>query len=215
MATRNITARITRRARRAGVAVPGSALAPLGTYLALLSRWNQRINLTALALDPPSDEAVDRLIVEPLVAAKQIRARDRLLIDIGSGGGSPGIPLTLAVPELRTVLVEVKVRKSAFLREVVRQLDLQAVEVVNGRFEELLGRSDLLESADLVSLRAVRPDRRLWNGIQAFLVPGGRVLWFGSAAGKSSPALLPPLSIASRSTLVASSGSELAVVVKQ
>jgi 16S rRNA (guanine527-N7)-methyltransferase len=186
----------------------------LGAYLELLARWNQRINLTALTLEPPSDEAIDRLIVEPLAAARQIFAQDRLLIDIGSGGGSPGIPLKLAVPALQTVLVEVKVRKSAFLREAVRHLGLQAVEVVNGRFEELLGRRELLEAADLVSLRAVRPDRKLWNGVQAFLKPGGRVLWFGSVGRKTAPALVPPLSVTARQTLVAASGSDLSVVTK-
>jgi 16S rRNA (guanine527-N7)-methyltransferase len=214
VATRDITARITRRARRAGLVVPRGGLRPLGAYLALLCRWNERINLTALPLDPPSGEAIDRLVIEPLVAAKQVRARDRLLIDIGSGGGSPGLPLALAAPHLRVVLVEVKVRKSAFLREAVRTLELPAVEIVNGRFEELLGRSEFLEAADLVSVRAVRPDRRLWNSIQGLLKPGGRVLWFDSAAGKTRPTLLPPLAVASRTMLVASLGSELVVVSK-
>ena len=214
MATRDIAARISRRARRSGVIVARDVAVQLGAYLELLSRWNQRINLTAFSLEPASDEAIDRLLVEPLAAARQIRARDRLLIDIGSGGGSPGIPLKLAVPALRTVLVEVKVRKSAFLREAVRHLGLSSVEVVNGRFEELLGRTGFLESADLVSVRAVRPDRRLWNGVQALLKPGGRVLWFGSAGGKSPSTLLPPLAVTARRTLVASLGSELSVVTK-
>jgi 16S rRNA (guanine(527)-N(7))-methyltransferase RsmG len=182
VAKRQTATRIVRRARRAGVDVPETLLSSLEHYLALLARWNQRINLTALPLEPPSDEAVDRLVVEPLVAVRRLRPEDRLAVDIGSGGGSPSIPMRLAAPALRFVLVEVKVRKAAFLREAARELALDGVEVENRRFEELLARSDLHEAADVVTLRAVRADRRLWRGFEAVLRPGGRVFWFSSGS---------------------------------
>jgi 16S rRNA (guanine527-N7)-methyltransferase len=182
-------------------------------YLELLAKWNRRINLTALALEPPSDEALDRLVIEPVAAARQVLAADRLCIDIGSGGGSPGIPFQLAAPALRVILVEVKVRKSAFLREVVRQLELDKVEVENRRFEELLSHLEYLEAADLVTIRAVRADARLWNTIQGFLRPGGRALWFG-AASHERQLLLPPLAETARVALVSSLGSQLVVVEK-
>jgi 16S rRNA (guanine527-N7)-methyltransferase len=182
-------------------------------YLTLLLKWNRRINLTALPLDPPSDEAIDRLIIEPLVASRQVKDTDRLCIDVGSGGGSPGIPFHLACPAVALVLVEVKVRKSAFLREVVRQLGLENVEVENRRFEELLARSDLLESADIVTVRAVRPNVGLWNTVQAFLRPGGRVLWFGSSGG-DRPVEAPLLVQEKVVPLVPSLGSELVILGK-
>jgi 16S rRNA (guanine527-N7)-methyltransferase len=213
VASRDFASRLTRRARRAGVEPPPGCLARLDAYFELLRKWNRRINLTALPLEPPSDEALDRLVIEPLVAAKQARDSDRLCIDVGSGGGSPGIPFHLAAPWVRLVLVEVKVRKSAFLREVVRQLDLSGVTVENRRFEELLARADLLESADLVTMRAVRPDARLWNTVQAFLKPRGRVLWFG-ASDSERVAKSPMLSETARIPLVASLGSQLVVMEK-
>jgi 16S rRNA (guanine527-N7)-methyltransferase len=182
-------------------------------YLELLLKWNRRINLTALPLDPPSDEAIDRLIIEPLVASRQIRDGDTLCIDVGSGGGSPGIPFHLARPAVGLVLVEVKVRKSAFLREVVRQLALENVQVENRRFEELLARTDLLESADIVTLRAVKPNAGLWNTVQAFLRPGGRVLWFGST-GSDQPVEAPMLQQEQSVPLVPLLGSQLVVLVK-
>ncbi|HET9370930.1 MAG TPA: RsmG family class I SAM-dependent methyltransferase [Vicinamibacterales bacterium] len=189
MATRDLGTRIVRRGERVGVSVAPELTESLRVYLDLLARWNAKINLTALALTPPTDEAIDRLLVESLIAARHVRPADRLLLDIGSGGGSPALPLLLARPHLRGVLVEVKVRKAAFLREAVRTLELARVEVENRRFEELFARSDLHEAVDIVTLRAVRADRRLWTGIRAFLSRGGRVFWFGgseSGAGVDS-----------------------------
>jgi 16S rRNA (guanine527-N7)-methyltransferase len=171
-----------RRLVRAGCTLPAGVVDGLVGYLDLLGRWNRRINLTSLGLEPITDEAIDRLLVEPALASRHVLSNERLAIDIGSGGGSPAIPLRLCVPDLRMVLVEVKVRKAAFLREAVRQLALANVEVENRRFEELLARTDLHEGADLVTLRAVRADRRLWTTILAFLRPGGRVFWFGGMA---------------------------------
>ena len=165
--------RIVRRAARVGLHPPAELVAELDAYLELLAKWNTRINLTALPVDPLGDEAVDRLVIEPLEAARHVKDSDRVAVDVGSGGGSPAIPLKLAAPHLHMVLVESKVRKAAFLREVVRTLGLTEIEVANCRF-------DAFESAPvhLVTLRAVRPDLRLVMGITSLLRPGGRLLWF-------------------------------------
>jgi 16S rRNA (guanine527-N7)-methyltransferase len=171
--------RITSRAAQAGLVVDSALAERLAAYLALLAHWNRRINLTALHLDAPSDDAVDRLLVEPLVAARWVESGDRLAIDVGSGGGSPAIPLKLAVPGLRMILVESRVKKAAFLREVVRQLELLDVDVENQRVEDLATRVDQQGRADLVTLRAVTPTIKLWGSIRGLLRAGGRVFWFG------------------------------------
>lgn len=194
--------------------MPAATGDALRAYLELLGRWNQRINLTAFELDPPSDDAIDRLLVEPLMAARRLLPGDRLVIDVGSGGGSPAIPLKLSVPVLRMVLVEAKVRKSAFLREAIRQLSLEHVEVENRPFEELLSRSDLHEAADVVTIRAVRADTRLWTGGQAFLKPGGRVFWFASASPSLERDVLLPLVLTSDEALIPSKGSHLRILSK-
>ena len=106
-------------------------IALIGDYFGLLAKWNTKINLTAFSLDPASDEAIDRLIVEPVLAAKHVKHTDKLAIDLGSGGGSPGFPLKIVAPWIRMVMVEAKARKCAFLREVARQLPLADVEVAN------------------------------------------------------------------------------------
>jgi 16S rRNA (guanine527-N7)-methyltransferase len=210
---RALRVKIAKRALRAGVTVTPALGTSLAAYLELLARWNRKINLTALDVDPPSDEAIDRLIVEPLAAARHVLPSDTRCIDIGSGGGSPAIPFRMAAPSLQMVLVEVKVRKSAFLREAVRQLGLSGTEVENRRFEELLARPDLHEAADLVTIRAVRVDQKLLSGVQAFLRPGGRVFLFDTVSSTGHP-IMPPLQEGQGETLIPTMGSRLRILSK-
>ncbi len=190
MAPRDFSTRLTRRAARAGLSISDDLAEKLAAFHALLSRWNHKINLTSLA-DP--DESIDRLILEPLLAARHVPAAAMRFMDIGSGGGSPAIPLKLALPHLELTMVEAKVRKSAFLREAARQLDLAATEVETTRVEELLARPRLHESFDLITMRAVRVEGRMLNTIQAFLKPGGHVLLFRGPHGPAEPMVVPPL----------------------
>lgn len=190
----DLTTRIAERSSLAGVKVSPETIQKLHAYIELLARWNRRINLTALAVDPPTDEAIDRLLVEPLVAAGRIRPDDRLVVDVGSGGGSPAIPLKLAAGHLRMVMVESRTRKSAFLREAVRELELPYVEVANCRLEELAARAELRGAVDLVTMRGVGPSDGLWAEIRALLAPAGRVFWFGGVpTGTGYPASLRTL----------------------
>jgi 16S rRNA (guanine527-N7)-methyltransferase len=187
---RQVEAQIFRRAERAGLLLSAALAESLRAYLALLAKWNRKINLTSLAVDPPTDDAIDRLIIEPLSGARLVRPDDRLVIDVGSGGGSPAIPFKLASPQLRSVMVEVKTRKSAFLREVIRRLDVQDAVVETHLLQELLPRVELHEAADLVTVRAVRMDLALLGPLRLFLRPSGRVLWFGGVKVPSEGAAI-------------------------
>lgn len=193
MNEREFGQRLRRRAKRAGASLPNGLTSRLWTYFELLFRWNARINLTSLSLDRP-DEAIDRLLIEPLLAVRQEIAGQRLkVLDVGSGGGSPAIPLKLAAPEIRLVMVESKARKSAFLREAARQLVLDAT-VETARFEELLTRPDFHEAFDVVTLRAVRLEEKTLLRLQAFVRPGGRIFLFRSrAAARGLDWVAPPL----------------------
>lgn len=213
MAERETLNRLSRRLTKAGAEVPGDVLTNLAAYVELLAKWNRKINLTALPVDPLSDDAVDRLIVEPVMAARRVEAGDRLVLDVGSGGGSPAIPFMLASPGIRLIMVEVKVRKCAFLREVLRQLALAQASVENCRLEELLSRAELHESADIVTVRAVRPDRKLLNAMQAFLRPGGRLFMFG-AETSTKVEFAPPFTSGHTEVLLPSIGSQLVVLNK-
>src|SRR5688500_5649917 len=138
MGGRDTRSRILRRAARLDVPIAPPLAARLAVFLDLLLRWNRKINLTALS---NLDDSIDRLVIEPLAATRHIQPRSGRLIDLGSGGGSPAIPLALALPDLDLTMVEVKARKSAFLREAVRVLELRRALVENVRYEALLDRN--------------------------------------------------------------------------
>lgn len=184
MATSEFTARLRLRASELGVDVPAHALEPLATYFDLLRRWNSRINLTALPLAPLTIETLDRLFLEPLAAAHQLSSELGLWYDLGSGGGSPALPLRILRRSGQLVMVEAKSRKAAFLREAIRTLELNRTEVLNQRFEELSGR----EPGDLITVRGVRPDATTWSAAASVLKVQGRLLVFGSARLASVPA---------------------------
>jgi 16S rRNA (guanine527-N7)-methyltransferase len=171
-----LPSRIQTRGRCAGAAVDDEVAVRLAAYLDILARWNRTINLTALDIEPPSDEAIDRLVIESVVAAKHVRPDEHVVLDVGSGGGSPALPLKLALPRLQFVLVESRVRKAAFLREAVRHLELRDVVVENRRLEDL----DRSLEVDLVTLRAVRCDAALIAAIRRLKRSTGRIFWFGS-----------------------------------
>ena len=187
---RDFRARLERRAKRVGLTVSVELAERLGAYVELLSRWNKRMNLTAL---DERDEAIDRLLIEPLVAVKYLPSQSAAVLDIGSGGGSPAIPMKLAASGIALRMVEAKTRKAAFLREAIRQLNLGDTVVEASRHEELLSRPDLHEAAGVVTVRAVRIEVRLLTGLQAFLAPGGEIFLFRGSGGPDAPAALTPL----------------------
>ncbi len=211
MTQKEFTQRLGKRARRAHVVVSAELTAKLWTYFDLLFRWNAKINLTSLGLDSP-DEAIDRLLIEALLAAKLVNGSELVLIDIGSGGGSPAIPVALAASVARVVMVESKARKSAFLREALRQLDLPG-SVETSRFEELLARPEFHESFNFLTVRAVRTERSTLLGFQAFVKPGGRLLLFRSqTAPRAEDLSIPPMRLAETVSLLP--GSHVAVLEK-
>ena len=188
--------------------------AKLETYYRLLATWNHKINLTALNLTDLGPEDIDRLLIEPLVAAKHVPATTRRMIDLGTGGGSPALPMALAMPAAHLLMVESKTRKSVFLQEAVRALELDAT-VATARFEELLAKPDLYEAHDLVTIRAVRVEARVLMSIQAFARPGGAIFLFRGAAGEPAETVIPPLAWQATFPLVESLRSRLVVLEKR
>jgi 16S rRNA (guanine527-N7)-methyltransferase len=174
--------RLARRTRRAKAPITLAMLEPLEAYFRLLAHWNAKINLTSLTLEPPTDEAFDRLLVEPLAASKQIPTdASTVWVDLGSGGGSPAIPLKIARPALKLTMIESKERKGAFLREAVRILELGDAIVKTERFETSVAASEQAGTADLVTARAVRTDAEFFQAAGRMLKNGGQLFLFRPA----------------------------------
>jgi 16S rRNA G527 N7-methylase RsmG len=113
------------------------------------------------------------------------------------------------------MLVEAKARKSVFLREALRMLEMSEAEVVTSRFEELLARPPLHEAHELLTLRAVRVEGAILMNLQAFVRPGGELFLFRAASGAEAPAsLMPPLSWKATFPLL-DQGSRLVVLTKR
>lgn len=114
-------------------------------YLALLLRWNARVNLTAIR---DEEGILSRHFVESIACARALPAGIATLLDFGSGGGFPGLPIAICRPEITVTLAESQGKKAAFLQEAVRSLGIP-VRVHSGR-AETLG-----VPFDCVTLRAV------------------------------------------------------------
>jgi 16S rRNA (guanine527-N7)-methyltransferase len=213
VAPRDLRTRLSRRAGRIALPLSDELAERLLAFYELLARWNRKINLTAL--DDP-DEAIDRLLLEPLAALRHFPGEPGKLIDIGSGGGSPAVPMKLARPDWGLTMVEAKARKSAFLREAVRTLQLGETHVETARYEELLARPDLHESFRVLSIRAVRIEARVLRSLQAFMAPEGDMFLFRGPSGPDAPgAIVPPLEWAATVPLLDSTQSRLTILKKR
>jgi 16S rRNA (guanine527-N7)-methyltransferase len=172
--------RLLSRALRAQLAVAPHELDQFEAYYRLLSHWNRKINLTGLSLEPLCDAAVDRLFIEPLAVASHVPHSPGEWFDLGSGGGSPALPLKVVRPLLKLTMVETRERKAAFLREATRELGMSDAVVINERIEALQERKDLTGVASLVTVRAVRRDSSLLRISRHLLSrAGGRLFLLG------------------------------------
>lgn len=125
-----IAARLSAGIRGLGLELAPAQVGALGTLLDELADWNTRMNLTAIK-DPA--EAVDKHLLDSLALLPRLRGL--AVADVGSGAGFPGLPLAIADPDRRYVLIESTGKKAKFLRHMVARLDLPNVEVVPLRAE--------------------------------------------------------------------------------
>ena len=114
------------------LALPAGAAEKLLAYLELLAKWNKTYNLTAIR-DPL--QAVSHHLLDSLAVLRELPDRAGALVDVGSGGGLPGIPIAIADPERRVTLNDVNEKKGAFLRQAVIELGLRNADVHVGRVE--------------------------------------------------------------------------------
>jgi 16S rRNA (guanine527-N7)-methyltransferase len=132
-------------------------------YLALILRWNARINLTSIR---DQEGILRRHFVESILCARSLPAGIATLLDFGSGAGFPGIPIAFGRPEISVTLAESQGKKAAFLREAVRVLALPA-KVAAQRAEALQDRFDC------VTLRAVDRMAEAVETAGRLVSPGG------------------------------------------
>lgn len=146
----------------------------LARYRDLLLEANQRMNLTAL--DTP--ETVDsRLVSESLAIIPLIGPGPHQLIDVGTGGGIPGIPLSIALPDSEITLLDSTAKKLAVVEEIASALELTNVRVVHGRAEDVAHEADHRGCYTVVVSRAVARLPVLAEYTLPFLKRGGTAVF--------------------------------------
>jgi len=150
-----------------GLTLPDGAEAKLLAYLALFEKWNRVYNLSAIR-EPErmvSHHLLDSLAAVPLFGNGRV-------LDVGSGGGLPGIPLAIARPDLSVTLIDTVSKKTAFLTQAKAELGLGNLAVVTGRVEDYTDETGF----DTITSRAFSELTLFVNLTRHLLASGGRWL---------------------------------------
>ena len=164
----------------AGYDVDEPAHAQLDRFVALLLEENRRLNLTSIrdARQAWVTHVCDSLALVPLVRAGCVDG----LLDLGSGGGVPGVPLACVCSDLHVTLVDSTRKKLAAVERIVTELGLANVEYAVGRAETLAHQPACRERFDAVTARAVAELRVLLEYAAGFVRPGGWCWFFKTRA---------------------------------
>ena len=163
-----------------GLDLPDDAQQKLLAFRDLLLKWNKTYNLTALR-DP--DEVLTHHLLDSLAILPQVGSEP--LLDVGSGGGLPGIPLAIARPGLSVRMVDTVQKKTTFLQQAAIQLGLKQVTVSHARVETLSGQYAQISSRAFAELG-------LFVGLtRHLLAPGGRWLAMKGVCPEAEIAALP------------------------
>ena len=132
-----------------GLDLSGGQLDKLLAYVEMLKKWNKTYNLTALRDESQiiSPHLLDSLTLPPYLEGAQT------MLDVGSGGGQPGIPAAVCRPDLQITLLDANTKKTSFLQQAAIELELKNVRVVSGRVEAVQGlRADVITSRAFAEL---------------------------------------------------------------
>lgn len=155
----------------AGLSVPTGAVEKLVSHAREVIRWNRSIRLTAIT--SPEEIAVKHILDSLLLLA--FSPFPGRILDFGSGAGYPGIPLAIALPGSRIILLESSGKKCAFLSHARRMLSLPNAEVVQGRLSERTPPAAIGRFEHIVT-RATLPQDEAVPLLTPYLGPGGRML---------------------------------------
>ena len=148
-----------------GLDLSGEQQDKLLAYVEMLKKWNKTYNLTALRDESQiiSHHLLDSLTLPPYLEGAQT------MLDVGSGGGQPGIPAAICRPDLQITLLDANTKKTSFLQQATIELELKNVRVISGRVEAVQGLR-----ADVITSRAFAELADFVNWTAHLLQNGGR-----------------------------------------
>ncbi|GJH21058.1 16S rRNA (guanine(527)-N(7))-methyltransferase RsmG [Caballeronia novacaledonica] len=171
------------------IALSPSQIQKLLDYVALLGKWNSVYNLTAIR-DPQQmliQHILDSLAIVPAVSARM----PATALDVGSGGGLPGIVLAIALPELRVTLNDIVHKKTAFQSQAKVQLGLNNLAVVTGRVESLRPGVEVPGKFDLIVSRAFAELSDFVTLARHLVADNGRILAMKGVRPEAEAARVP------------------------
>lgn len=136
-------------------------------YMDLLIEWNEKINLTAIT---NRKDIIVKHFIDSLTIQRYLGDAVNI-IDVGTGAGFPGIPIKIINPNLKVVLVDSLNKRINFLQEVIKKLNLDNIEVIHARAEDLGQNKKYREAFDIVTSRAVAN----MSVLSEYLLPLARV----------------------------------------
>ena len=169
-----MTDKLIARAREMGIALTRQQAEKFETYHRMLTEANAQFNLTRVPED--MDEAIDRNYLDCIAPlAKGLPEGTKTMIDVGSGAGFPGIPLSICLPDVHIVLMDALGKRVDFLKSVIAELGLNA-EAIHLRAEDGARKPELREAFDIATARAVAALNLLSEYLLPFVRPGGHMM---------------------------------------
>lgn len=141
-------------------------------YMNLLIEWNEKMNLTAIT-EPK--EIILKHFIDSITILKYIDDNSKL-VDVGTGAGFPGVPLSIMNPTLKIILVDSLNKRLIFLQEVVKELNLKNIEIVHARAEEFGQNKNYREKFDIATSRAVANLATLSEYLVPLVKIGGKII---------------------------------------
>ena len=161
-----------------GIELTDSQLNAFETYYDMLIDRNKVMNLTAIT---EFDEVMDKHFLDSVYLFRSIKLEaDYKLIDIGTGAGFPGIPLKIVFPELKITLLDSLNKRVGFLNDVIEELNLNDIEAIHGRAEDIARNKAYRASYDIAVSRAVANLSTLSEYCLPFVKIGGKFVSYKS-----------------------------------
>lgn len=154
---------LKRKAEQINIVLEEEQVQSFYQYMKLLLDWNEKINLTAIT---DQKEIIVKHFIDSLTIEKYIE-KGKKVIDVGTGAGFPGIPLSIVKEELEVTLLDSLNKRIHFLEEIIGLLELKRIRAVHGRVEEFAKDKKERESYDVATSRAVAP----LNVLLEYLLP--------------------------------------------
>jgi 16S rRNA (guanine527-N7)-methyltransferase len=141
-------------------------------YMREILEWNEKVNVTAIK---DEKEFIVKHFIDSLTILEYIEDNKKVL-DIGTGAGFPGIPIKIAKPSNKVVLVDSVNKKLNVIRDIIPKISLENIECIHGRAEDLAHDKKYRESFDIVTSRAVANLNTLVEYMLPFLKIGGKII---------------------------------------